>query len=424
MSIEVLTKEIADLRKMVEEQGATNFHEGRRAAAYWQQDDLEPRLKGLRPDYLFRRPELPEGYKPHTVWKSFGQYLREGMQSFHKDLGGNQARQLDFTNKYQSVFKSVQGMSTTVGGDGGFAVLPEFAPKIHDRVYDNDLVSRIDSYTVTGNRMTFPRAKETSRATGSRAGGLQAYWVDEGAPATGSKPKLAETELRLKKLCIVVYLTQELIDDNSLALEQWVTRKVNEELVFMLGNSIINGIGGGMPLGILNSPALIPVSKESGQAADTILAENVVAMWARRLANTQNDGWVWLMHQSVEAALQLMFVKTGTTGGLVFMPPTGITGRPYSTLQGLPILPLEFSPTLGDAGDIILANMKEYVGINKGGVTQAQSTEVEFLSDQLALKFTMRFDGRPYDDAPVTPFQAGATAAPTQSAFITLEART
>ena len=230
--------------------------------------------------------------------------------------------------------------------------------------------------------------------------------------------------MKLKKLVVVVYLTNELIEDNSMALEQWVNRKVQEELQFMVGNSIINGSGGGMPLGISKSPALISVAKEDSQAADTIKAENIINMWARRLANTPKEGWVWIMHQTCEAELQRMYVATGSAvGGLVFMPPTGISAGPYSTLQGLPILVSEFAPTLGDANDVMLANMKEYVAITKGGVQQSQSTDVEFLTDQLAIKFTMRLDGRPYEDAAVTPFAAGATTPPTQSAFIGLAER-
>ncbi len=206
MSVEVLTKSIRELREMVEERlKPTAVHEGKNALSYFIDDDDAPRMKGLRADYTRRRQiELPEGYKPYTVWKSFGQMLREGIRSYHPEAGGNDARRVEFANKYGSIYKSVQGLSMGTGAEGGFAVLPEFSPKIHDRIWDNDLISRIDQYTVVGNRMVFPRVKETSRATGSRAGGLQAYWVDEAQTMTGSKPKLAETELKLKKLAIVV----------------------------------------------------------------------------------------------------------------------------------------------------------------------------------------------------------------------------
>ena len=35
--------------------------------------------------------------------------------------------------------------------------------------------------------------------------------------------------------------------------------------------AFISGTGAGQPLGILNAPALVTVSKETGQAADTIV---------------------------------------------------------------------------------------------------------------------------------------------------------
>ena len=92
--------------------------------------------------------------------------------------------------------------------------------------------------------MTFPRLNETSRATGQRAGGLQAYWTGEAAPITQTKPALGQLNLKLKKLAIVVYLTDELIDDAGIALVQYVTRKVTQEFNFMVGDGIFEGNGG------------------------------------------------------------------------------------------------------------------------------------------------------------------------------------
>jgi HK97 family phage major capsid protein len=49
----------------------------------------------------------------------------------------------------------------------------------------------------------------------------------------------------------------------------------------MLDDAIINGTGAGMPLGVLNAGCLVSVTKESGQKADTIVAENAVKMYHR-----------------------------------------------------------------------------------------------------------------------------------------------
>lgn len=424
---ETIAKSISSMKEQLEALGQPVYglRETGTSLSYMTEDNSSQgfRAKAVGPWGNRGRRALPKGYVPKSAWQSQSEFLREGIRAFNQEKGSSSSRRMAFEEKYKSVWKAVQGMSEGVGSEGGFSVLPEFSPEIHDRVYENSIFGMTDNYTVTGNGMRFPRNAETSRATGSRSGGITAYWVGEGTAATASAPKLAETELRLKKLMVIVYLTNELIDDNGYALEQWVSRKVQEEIQFMLGNAVFNGTGVGSPLGFTKSPVLITVDPVVGQAADTIIAQNIISMWARRLANAPQEGWAWFMHQSVEAQLALMYAETGVSGGLVYMPPTGLSGRPYGTLQGLPIVTSEFSPTLGDANDICLANLKEYVSISKGGVTEATSTEVEFLTDQLALRFTMRVDGRPYDDSAITPFAAGATTPPTQSAFIGLGAR-
>src|SRR5690606_37667096 len=110
---------------------------------------------------------------------------------------------------------------------------------------------------------------------GARHGGLQAFWTAEGARIADSKPQLRQFSMKLKKLAVVVYLTEELIQDAGAALEQYVSRKVAEEFNFMLGDAVFNGNGTGQPLGIMRSPALLTITKEQSQSPSTIVSENI-----------------------------------------------------------------------------------------------------------------------------------------------------
>lgn len=357
-------------------------------------------------------PHNIPGYKPKSLFKSLGQFLQLGIR-----------RDAEFNKRYgefDSLMKTALGMNTLEGADGGWAVLPEFAPNIYDRVYDNDIWSRTDNYTIAGSKMIFPRSGEKSRANGSRAGGITGYWVDEGATITASQAKLAKTEVEANKLAVVVYLTEELVQDNSYALEQWVTRKVAEEFNFLLALSVFRGSGAGQPLGFLNSPTLVTVSKESGQTAATINAKNILNMWSRRISVGSQNDLVWLINQDCEPQLHQLSIAVGTAGGqVVYTPPGGLSATPYATLMGRPVIPSEFCSTLGTVGDIALVNLKDYVTVNKGGITEASSVHVQFLTDQTALRFILRAGGRPMMDSPITPYQGTAT----QSSFIVLETR-
>jgi HK97 family phage major capsid protein len=186
------------------------------------------------------------GYRPWGEFSNFAEYVRAGLDG-HTGAA--------FKDRVRKHYNAVAGMSEGIGADGGFTVMPEFSNKIFDRVYANDLFGRTDNYTVTGNNMTFLATAETSRATGSRRGGVQGYWMSEGGSITKSKPTLREkSTLKLVKLGAVVYLTEELISDGGTAMEQYVAKCVAEEFNFMIGDSLINGTGVGQPLGILNCP--------------------------------------------------------------------------------------------------------------------------------------------------------------------------
>lgn len=363
----------------------------------------------------------PKGYQPNTIWHE------EQGGSFYGDLIKfyQQGQRTDFGEKHNRalgpIAKAVQGMSEGIGADGGFSVIPEFSQNILTRVYESSIFEKTDNYTVAGNTMTFPRNAETSRKDGQRAGGLLGYWVDEGVPITSSKPTIATISLKLKKVAVVVYLTDELIQDAGQSLEAYVTRKASEEFKFQVDNSIVAGQGTARPQGILYSNAALQASKVTGQAAATIVPQNITEMWRHLYLGSRNNA-EWWINKNVEAQLYTMALGVGTGGVVVYMPPGGLSGAPYATLMGRPVNVIEYAPPLGTPGDIMLVDPSHYITISKGGIVQAQSIHVEFLTDQLALRFTMRVDGETWENAPVIPYQ-GSSTTDLQSSFITLAAR-
>src|SRR5581483_10964821 len=83
---------------------------------------------------------------------------------------------------------AAQGAGEAVGSDGGFLVAEEEANELELRIYTGDILSRVDRATMSSNAnsISINVIDETSRATGSRFGAVQAYWVDEGTAATAS----------------------------------------------------------------------------------------------------------------------------------------------------------------------------------------------------------------------------------------------
>ena len=313
------------------------------------------------------------------------------------------------------------GMNEAVGSEGGFLVQTDFQTEILKKLHDvGKLAPMTRKITVSANsngtKMNY--VDESSRADGSRWGGVQAYWLNEGGSKTASEISFGQLELSLKKLIGLYYATDELLQDAA-ALESIMTQAFTEEFAVKIDDAIVNGTGAGQPLGIMIAPCLISVAKETGQPADTILYENVKKMW-NRLWVPSRDNAVWLVHQDAEPQLQGMSMPVGTGGIPVWMPAGGISGAPYQTLFNRPIHVIEHCQTVGDKGDIILADFSQYVMIEKGGMQAASSIHVKFTYDETTFRFVYRTDGRPWWASALTPKNGTTTVSP----FITLDART
>jgi HK97 family phage major capsid protein len=103
-----------------------------------------------------------------------------------------------------------------------------------------------------------------------------------------------------------------------------------------------------------------------------------------------------------------------------FMPPGGLSGKPYATLLGAPIIETEWNSTLGTVGDILLVDLSQYCTITKGGMENMSSMHLYFDSDQQAFRVTYRIDGQPWFASALTPYQGTNT----QSSFVALATRT
>jgi len=313
------------------------------------------------------------------------------------------------------------GMSVTVSSDGGFMVGAENESMLMTEIMEQSQVyPRITKLPVAENRngTTLPALAETSRADGSRFGGVLAYWTPEAGTATTTKPKIREIDIKLSKLLAFCYMTDELMAD-ARTLEAFVRKAYGAEMAYKLDDAIINGDGKGIPLGILNSASLISVTKEAGQAADTVVYENIIKMWSRLRARSKPRS-VWLINQEVEPELFSMTMTVGAGGVPVYMPAGGISGAPHGTLFGRPVITIEQCPKLGDVGDVILADLSDYIGIDKGGLATDSSIHVQFAYDESCFRFRYRFNGLPYSNSALT---SAKNSSFTTSPYITIAAR-
>jgi HK97 family phage major capsid protein len=315
---------------------------------------------------------------------------------------------------------SISGLGEVSPSDGGFLVQADLAQELIYRIYGlGQVASRVQRISLMKKNsygLKVNTVDEDSRVDGSRWGGAQAFWLKEGDTLTPSKPKFRQIELQLQKLMALCYVTNEEIEDAG-ALEIALLRGFTEEIIFQLEDKIFNGTGVGEPLGILNHASAFEVTKDSGDFGATVSATDALNMWSR-LWPPSRENAAWFINPDIEPKLYPLIFPAATGSVLLYTPP-GQSGDRYGRLLGAPVIPVEYAATLGTPGDIILADLSQYVVIDKGGPVRNFSIHVNFLQDEGVFKFIYRVDGQPVWKKPLTPKYGSNQLAP----FVFLSAR-
>jgi HK97 family phage major capsid protein len=311
-------------------------------------------------------------------------------------------------------------MSSVVGSEGGFLIQESFINDLLMDVWEQSNIANLCwRIPVSGNSVKIPALSEASRADGSRHGGVTAYWPAESSELTATKPTVRQMELVLKKMAILIYASDEIMEDASI-LGAVIRKLAISELAFQIDNQILHGPGGGRPLGVLAAGANVSVAAEQNQAAGSIVYENLLAMWGALLPEARKDA-VWLINPESEPQLYKLYLTIGDSGAPVYLPPSGASGDQYSRLFGRPVIPCEQCSAPGVVGDIVLGDFgRGYVLAEKAaGIKAQQSIHVRFIFDESAFKWIYRFDGQPTIAAPIAP----ANGTVSRSYFATIAAR-
>lgn len=369
-----------------------------------------------------------EKYLCTGPWKGLGHFAwavhrcgikAAGFVDDESELGQWNRRVSGISNAIKAMDASVKaasGMSEFTDSDGASFVPITISQQVWERTMadETNLLNLVDSQPVAGNGYKQWAWNDKTRTSGTLYGGARAYWGDEAAQYTASKPTTRPIEWKLNKLYVFMYVTDELMED-SLLLESKLARIAGKCFVWKINEAIVAGTGAGQPLGLLNAPCLVNVSAVSGQGANTIVGANVSTMFARRPPGT-NARMVWLYNVDIEPQLdQLAFtaaVSNSYVGQFMYLPPGGLRDSIEPRLKGRPMYETEHCKALGTQGDLILWDPQSYGAIVKStGIQQAVSMHLRFDYGEQAFRWTFRMDGRPYWDDVLTP-SAGATRAP------------
>ncbi len=369
--------------------------------------------KGARPVAIGSMTDRAAEHK----FTSLGEQLHAVVQA---GLGKRRDPRLESVNRAawrsaDMLAGSPAGMDESVGSDGGFFIQQDLLPGVIAPMYaDDPILSRCTRIPIgaQSNSVKFNVVDETSRATGSRFGGIQVYSAAEADTATASKPKLRQMVMTLNKVLAVAYLTDELTQDAP-AAEALLVTAFQTELRFWLASMIFKGLGGGQPFGFLNSAAFISVAIESGQTianTNQSIGFNVTKMLARIPAPFWGEV-IFLYNQDLFP--KIVNATIGSAGVVpLFIGAGGLAGRQFDSIVGRPAFASEMCEAEGTAGDIVAIAPSQYYLAEKGGPQTATSVHVKFLTDETALRITYRIDGAPLWRTSVTPYKGSNARSP------------
>ena len=342
---------------------------------------------------------------PRGGYAHAGEFLRDVY------LAGKTGRQPKKLADWHKATKTPGHMAEGDDAQGGFLVPTTFVSDLQmQTALDDGIPGLCTPLPVETNSVSIPYVNDISH-TGSVYGGVIVKRTGEAQEKQAHKPTLGLCTLTLHKLVVLVYVTDELMEDSPASISAMIGKLFPEALNHIVAEDVVHGTGAGQGLGIINAPATIAVARAG---AGAIIWADIINMY-ERLAPRHLKNAIWIANQDTFPDLATMFLA-----GIVPVYHPGDANRrtdDHGTLMGLPLFLTEHALPLGSTGDIILADMSQMLLATKGPRVES-SAHIRFLNDEMAFRGVLRTDNQPWWPGPLTPAHGTQTVSP----FVMLQA--
>ena len=311
---------------------------------------------------------------------------------------------------------------TYTGSDGGFAVPSSLYGDIVRNVAERapEVAAATTLETAHGS-LSVPVLDDYDRSSGV-IGGIELAPVGEGGSIGTDVMKLKQSTMVLRKRATLIKLSNELVEDAGVNLASEIAAIATDLLVDRMRHEMVRGNGAGEALGFLGAAGTYEQAKEAGQAADTVVVENLVNMLSRM---SNKPGFVLLCHPSVKPQLLLLSYRFSNAAANDFVGGELLVDRGTAagalSIYGVPVVFSQGASILGDAGDVCLVRPASYRFLTPtgGALSVDTSTDADFDTDETTIRIRARFDGMPVDGSTFTDRQGYEVGD-----FVTLAART
>ena len=299
--------------------------------------------------------------------------------------------------------------SERTGSGGGFLVPEGLRASVMAYVTPAVVRPRAMVLPMSTYKLRVPVVDNPSQQSGAQAlGGLTFSFTEQNAPIASSNPGFAETVLEARKLAALVPVPNELVSDAAGALGDFISRVVAVGYHWAEDDFFIQGTGANGPEGVINAacayrqarvtPGSQPVLTDLLNVAKALHPASKAAGYTAGIT-----GVGWLISASVfDSLLELYFLPNPTGGATAGVPTTPSDwlslgdGREVApSMLGLPAFVTDHQPAAGAAGDLALADLRNYlIGDRLELTIEPSGRGSGFITDITNYRIKSRIDGR------------------------------
>ena len=354
---------------------------------------------------------------------NFGEYLKHLFTFSEKGISAAEsAKYLDglsvrrYGNPGHDGEVTKVALAESVGTTGGYTVPPMFANQLLTLAVEDTIVApRAAKQPLTSRTLQIPSLDITTNYGAGQSpflGGILAKWTSEAATRDETEPQFRQTVLTAWELSFYSVASNNLLADNAVGLDSFLTQLFSAAIGWYTDYAFLRGDGVGKPLGILNAPATISVTRDQAAHFNFIDVANMLSQlyWLLR----KSGSVAWVIHPSVIKDLYRMndmsASQTGAGFGRVLFIPIdrGVqaevpgAAQEIGSLAGFPVLVSEKLPPLGTTGCVMLADFSKYLLGTRQELQIDVSPHVKFLNNQMTWRVTWRGDGQPWLNNTIT----------------------
>ena len=295
---------------------------------------------------------------------------------------------------------------------GGFLRTTGFIPRILQLGFEGDpTMGRTQDIPMASVSVEIP-ARVDKNHTSSVSGGFTVTRKPETVAATSSRGTFELVSLKATSKFGLAFATEEILVDSPISFVAIIDSGLRDQFAHDGLREKLRGLGGAEYIGVINADAGIAVTRNT---SNRILGTDVLAMRARCWGYGRA---IWIAnHDTFGEIFRLGSAAFDTEGAT---PLAGTNGLFRSSLGedmpnmllGQPIFFSEYASTLGDKGDLILADWSQYLEGIYQPLNSAESMHVRFVEHERAFKFWLRNAGAPWWRSALTPNQSTTTLSP------------